>query len=147
MEFDINLLLKELAEELGEDVDADTLIEEAKSFFENKSYWQEKENEAFQFLECFTVTEHGFPCLFVVGELSTLQQWGRLDNYKTEALRNFSSDAKTFLDDKPKDLLGVTEGFWLCNCETGFVRSSYITFCEKCKCCIAKTKREFQIIG
>lgn len=146
MDFDIENLLKQLAGELDDDIDPDKLIEEAKSFFDDKDYWKEREKEHFQEMECFTVTDHGFPCLYVVSSLDSIMQWDRLGDYRTEALRNIATDIHTFLDDKPDDLLGLEDGLWLCNCETHFVRSAYVTFCEKCKTCIAKPKRKFRII-
>jgi hypothetical protein len=146
MDFDIENLLKQLAGELDDDIDPDKLIEEAKSFFDNKDYWEEREREHFQEMECFTVINHNFPILYAIGSMEEIVYWDRINDYKTEILRNVGDDIQTFLDDKPDDLLGVTNGLWLCSCETHFVRSAYVTFCEKCKTCIAKPKRKFRII-
>lgn len=123
----------------GTNLKPEELLECAEDHFQNnEEYWKLREKEIFEEdTVCVVVSVHSFPFMYLVGDIDMIRRWSRLEEYKILALV-MPGDPRTFLNDKDPSKLGITPGYWACECEKDFVRTSFSTFCEKCKTGISR---------
>ena len=105
--------------------------------------WEVLENMAFdKEIRCYTVivNKKRYDILGPIGIMHKIDKMSGTGNGK--AIHKVAANPRYFLDHAKKDtIIVIPYGFWTCDCEKGFVRTSFSSECPTCKCSIVNETR------